>query len=72
MKKGIRFYMTDGSAQDYDPLNNFEELGDKYVVEVFFKYEINKEDVIRYEYYPLCEKHGYENSEKYKCNECKL
>lgn len=70
MKQGIRFYMTDGSVQDYDPLNNLEESDDKYIVEVFFIYEINKSEVISYEYYPLCEKHGYENSDKYKCSEC--
>ena len=72
MKQGIRFYMTDGSTQDYDPLNNFEELDDKYIVEVHYLYEINKSEVISYEYYPLCEKHGYENSDKHKCNKCEL
>ena len=72
MKQGIRFYMIDGSTQDYDPLNNLEESDDKYIVEVFFNYEINKSEVNSYEYYPLCEKHGYENSEKFKCNECGL
>ena len=72
MKQGIRFYMVDGSTQDYNPLRHFEESDDKYIVEVFFNYEINKEDVISYEYYPLCEKHGYENSDKFKCNECGL
>ena len=72
MKQGIRFFNVDGSTQDYDPLNSFEELYDKYIIEVFFKYEINKEDVISYEYYPLCEKHGYENSDKYKCYECEI
>lgn len=72
MEQGIRFYMTDGSTQDYDPLNNFEELDDKYKVKVIYTYFIAKDKVVSYEYYPLCEKHGYENSDKFKCNECEL
>ena len=72
MKQGIRFYMIDGSTQDYDPVDKFEELDDKYILGVISIYEINKSEVISYEYYPLCEKHGYENSDKYKCNKCEL
>lgn len=73
MEKGIRFYMKDGSLQDYDPCVEFEELDAFYSFYVIgCHYEILKENVINYEFYPLCEKHGYENSEKYKCNDCEL
>lgn len=73
MKQGIRFYMKECYEQDYDPCDSFYEEGSFYNVLIFgYKYSILKEDVIKYEFYPLCEKHGYEKSEKYKCNDCEL
>lgn len=72
MKQGIRFYMTDGSTKDFDPVNSFDEKVDKYEIKVMYTYFVVKNEVLRYEFYPLCDKHGYENSDKYKCNECEL
>lgn len=73
MKQGIRFYMKDRSLQDYDPCIGFKEIHDYYSFYVLVcYYEVPKENVSHYEFYPLCEKHGYEKSEKYKCNNCEL
>ena len=73
MKQGIRFFNVDGSVDDYDLVEYFTEGKRYYESHVLNHFwEVPKRNVKSYEFYPLCEKHGYENSEKYKCYECEI
>lgn len=63
--KGLRFTMIDGTIEHFDPvdtdaLNGWDEY-DEYVFYVGgYKYRIKKEDVQKYEFYPICPVCGYE------------
>lgn len=53
--EGIKFLMKDGTWDYYDPVReeDFVETEDKYVINMAYTYEIEKKDVVSWEWYKL-------------------
>ena len=68
---GIKFFMKDGTVDYYDPLrkSDFKDLKNHYELHMNYLYDIFKEEVIRYEWYNICDDCGYELT-KGDCNKC--
>lgn len=64
MNKGLRFTLTDGSRDDYDPVNIDNGLIETESEYRFYNgychYAVNKSDILRLDFYDLCEECGYE------------
>ena len=61
-KRGIKFNMKDGTADYYDPLyiRDFSESDTDYILDMTYTYEIDKSEVIDFEWYNICDKCGHE------------
>ena len=55
--KGVKFLMRDGSWDYYDPVReeDFKETEFEYILNMSYTYEIDKKDVVRWEWYELKE-----------------
>lgn len=59
---GIKFTLKDQTVDYYDPLKkeDLEETETHYILNMTYTYKIPKNDVIRFDWYDLCDDCGYE------------
>jgi len=70
MKQGLRFYMQNGEIDCYDPVdvNDLQIVGYEYNFYVGgYNYVLRKEDVLRIEFYLVCDECGKEVEQGEKC-----
>lgn len=60
-KKGIVFTCLNGDKEYYDPITEDEitENETHYILSMHYKYEIEKSNILSYEFYDLCENCKY-------------
>jgi hypothetical protein len=53
---GIEYTLKDGSKESYDPIriDDISETDTHYVLNMIYRYEIPKNDVLSFRYYVLC------------------
>lgn len=59
---GIKFLLKNGECDYYDPLDHsdLQETETHYILNMTYKYEIPKKDVIKFEWFDICQECGYE------------